>query len=170
MNSSDSEMGRADRLCAIATRIGFTLWQLQQLEGAVAQYLVLKTQAKPGMGLLEGNALVEKAQSGTFGTIVKKLIAAKAVTADVEGPLQDLVRERNWLVHDSLRDSRSAVHSDNAMHTLLDRVDAMAEAIKPLLSAIGVLAEAHVKTAGVTDEQIRTQTERTLREWHGGRA
>jgi uncharacterized protein YutE (UPF0331/DUF86 family) len=156
------------RLETIAQRIGFTLWQLQELEGVAATYLVLKTQAKPGMGLAEGTALVEKAQSGTFGTIVKKLLSASAIPAELEQHLRNLLRERNWLVHESRRDSRSAVHDDFAMHVLIERVDAMANEAEHFLHIIAKLAEAHIKVAGVTEEQIEAQAKRILKQWHSG--
>ena len=60
----------ADRLSAITQKVGFALWQLQELEGVSAQYFVLLVQAEKGMGLNEANALIEKAQHKTFGATI----------------------------------------------------------------------------------------------------
>ena len=59
------QLEKADRLAAITQRIGFALWQIQELEGVSAQYFVLVVQAKKGMGLAAGNALEEKAKKKT---------------------------------------------------------------------------------------------------------
>lgn len=73
MESFDQKIQKADRLDEISKRVGFALWQLQELEGVAVQYFVLLVQAKKGMGLAEGTALVEKAQSNTFGGLGLKV-------------------------------------------------------------------------------------------------
>jgi len=83
MNNLDEQFRREDRLDAITSRIGFALWQLQELEGVAAIYFVMTQQATVGMGVTAGQALVEKAQAGTFGTIVKKLIKTEALTPEL---------------------------------------------------------------------------------------
>lgn len=72
MEFFDQQIQKINRLDAIIKKIGFALWQIQELEGVAAQYFVLLAQAKKGMGLAEGNALVEKAQSKTLGATIKK--------------------------------------------------------------------------------------------------
>ena len=47
-------MQEAERLKIITQRIGFALWQIQELEGVSAQYFVIVTQAKKGMGEAAG--------------------------------------------------------------------------------------------------------------------
>lgn len=47
--------------------MGFTLLQLQILEGSTAQFFVLVEQAMPQMGEEQGNVLVVEAQRNTFG-------------------------------------------------------------------------------------------------------
>jgi hypothetical protein len=63
----EQQLEKANRLTEITQRIGFCLWQIQELEGVSAQYFVLLAQAKKGMGLTAGNALSEKAKKKTFG-------------------------------------------------------------------------------------------------------
>ena len=42
------QIQKAERLAAITQKVGFTLWQLQELEGATAVYFVLVAQARRG--------------------------------------------------------------------------------------------------------------------------
>jgi hypothetical protein len=46
----------ADRLDLILNRIGFALWQIQELESVAANYFVLLVQAQKGTGLEAGES------------------------------------------------------------------------------------------------------------------
>ena len=50
MNEFIQEMQKANLFNDITQRIGFALWQIQELESFSAQYFVLLAQAKKGMG------------------------------------------------------------------------------------------------------------------------
>ena len=170
MNHPSLQLANAERLQAVTQRVGFALWQLQELEGAAAQFYVLVALAKRGMGIELGTALVVDAQAKTFGTTVSKLVKANHLPADIEPRLQELLKERNWLVHGSLSSSRSAIFSDSACAALLERLDAIAEESRRLLKAIGTAAEAHVQKHGVTAKQIEELAAETLKAWHIGDA
>ena len=97
----------ANRLSAVTQTVGFALWQLQELEGASAQYFVLLAQAEKGMGLVAGAALIEKAQSKTFGATIHQIAKAGLLSPELETRFTNLLAERNWLVHSSRATSRS---------------------------------------------------------------
>lgn len=97
------------------------------------QYFVLVTQAKKGMGLAEGNALVEKAQGKTFGAMLHQMTRAGLLSSELEHCFTKLLSERYWLVHKSRSHSRNAVYSDPAMQKIILRLDAMAEESNTLL-------------------------------------
>jgi len=88
MATLHDQLLKADRLHAVTQRVGFALWQLQELEGASAQYYVLVVHAKPGMGFEAGQALVDKAQSKTFGSTITQLAKAKQLPQEVETRFQ----------------------------------------------------------------------------------
>lgn len=156
---------KANRLELIAERVGFALWQIQELEGATAQYFVLVAQATKGMGLSSGMALFEKAQKKTFGVTVRRLIKEQLLDAELETRLAALLSERNWLVHRSRADSRSAVHHDSEMRRVVRRIDSMADESLSLLKKIGELIEEHAKGAGVSTEYIEEKAEELLSQW-----
>jgi len=156
---------KADRLAEITQKVGFTLWQLQVLEHSTAQYFVLVTQARKGMGAAEGTALVKTAQSKTFGKTVSELGKAGLLKPEIQQRFGSLLKERNWLVHNSRASSRSAVHSDLAMQKLFVRLDSIAEESDALLKELGALAEMHVIQHGVSEQEIAERTNRLLQEW-----
>jgi hypothetical protein len=113
------------------------LWQLQELEGCTAIYFVLLTQASKGMGEGIGEALVEKAQSKTFGATIKQLEKANLLPMNLAKRYISLLEERNWLVNRSCTDSRGAIHHELIAQKPLLRLDAIADEAAALLKMIG---------------------------------
>jgi hypothetical protein len=168
MELLSSRLERADRLAEITSRVGYALWQLQILEGALAQYFVLVAQATRGMGEEAGNALFEKASSATFGSTITKLRKADKLSSALEGRFQMLLAERNWLVHRSRATSGHAVNNDGAFHELLERLDRIADEALLLLREVGQLAETFVMSSGVSKATIDRLTDELLEKWIGG--
>jgi hypothetical protein len=167
MDNLEDMIVRADRLTAITQRVGYALWQLQQLEGVTAQYFVLVVEAKRGMGVEAGEALTEKALAKTFGATVGQLTKAKRLTEPVELRFRALLAERNWLVHSSQPSSRRAVYEDAACATLIARLDRIADEAHALIRVIGSEAELFFKKHGVPGAEVDRLTAETLKRWHG---
>ncbi len=160
------EMQRANRLNEITQRIGFALWQIQELESASAQYFVLLAQAKKGIREVAGNVLVEKAKKKTFGRTIDKITKQGLLSTELGNRFLNLLSERNWLVHRSRAENRNAIYSDIAMEKLICRIDDMATESLKLLKKIGSLSVAYVKNHGVTEDYIDKKSEELLKQWH----
>jgi uncharacterized protein YutE (UPF0331/DUF86 family) len=160
---------RAERLEHIAQRIGFALWQLQELEGVAAQFFVLVAKAEIGMGQEKANALVEEAQSKTFGATVNKLVKGNHIPPDLQQRFSVLLSERNWLVHNSRSSSRSAIHHQADYEQLIERVENIADESLHLLKALSTQSESFMLKMGVSPEKLQQLTEQTLRQWHAGK-
>jgi len=165
MDTIAQRLETADRLNEILRRVGFALWQIQELESVAAQYFVLLSQAQKGMGLQAGNILIEEAQKKTFGATIRRLAQSGLLTPGIERGLNDLLAERNWLVHKSRANSRSAPYNDVAARKLFGRLDRIAEQALALLKEIGELTECFAKKHGTTEEYIKETSKRLLDEW-----
>ncbi len=161
---------RADRLADITQRVGFALWQLQELEGCAAQCFVLLAQAKQGMGVVAGEALVEKAQGKTFGATINQMAKASLLQPELAQRFSSLLAERNWLVHKSRADSRHVIHDHAATQALRGRLDAIADESLVLLKAIAKLAEDFVRRHGVSAEYIDRTAQQLLQQWQTSEA
>lgn len=170
MSTLAQQLAKADRLAAITQSIGFALWQLQELEGVAAGYFVLLAQAKKGMGLAEGNALVDKAQGKTFGTTLHQIAKADLVTPEIEERFTKLLAERNWLVHRSRADSRNVIHNDKAMNALLARLEAMSDESLALLKFIDAETTAFVQSHDVSMDYVAQVSKQLLEQWHAADA
>ena len=167
MNTIHVKLQKADRLATITQKVGFALWQLQELEVVTAQYYVLVTQAKRGMGLAAGTTILDRAQSKTFGTTVNNLVKAKLLPTNIAVRFQKLLGERNWLVHSSRASSRNAIHSDSMCTRLLDRLERISEEALTLLKEIETHREVFVRKHGVRAEQIDEMAAQILQQWQG---
>jgi hypothetical protein len=170
MSTLAQQLENAERLGTVTQNVGFALWQLQELEGIAAQYFVLLAQAKKGMGLAEGNALVEKAQAKTFGTTLHQIAKAGLISPGLEERFAKLLAERNWLVHRSRAESRSAIHSDKAMTILVGRLEAMADEALALLKYIDVETSSFVQKHGVSMQYVEKVSKQLLEQWHAADA
>jgi hypothetical protein len=150
MDTLAHQLEKADRLAAVTQSVGFALWQLQELEGASAEYFVLLTQAKQGMGLEAGNALVEKAQAKTFGATLRQIAKAGLIPTEIESRFTKLLSERNWLVHRSRLDSRNVIYRAHAMRDLIARLEVIADEALALLKYIGAGITAFTQKHGVS--------------------
>lgn len=167
-NTELEQRAKADRLYAVTQKVGFALWQLQELEGTFALYYVLVVHAKQGMGFSAGQALVENAQSKTFGSTITQLVKAKLLTQEMEVRFRAVLSERNWLVHNSRSSSRDAIHSDQACNRLIERLNILAEESILLLKEVGKHAEVFVNKHGLSSVNVDELAAQTLRKWHGG--
>ena len=166
MNEFTQQIQKANRLKEITQRIGFAVWQIQELEGVSAQYFVLLTQAKKGMGESAGNDLLKTPKKNTFGRTIQNIRKKGLLSLELERRFLNLLSERNWLVHKSRSESRDAVHSDTAMQRLISRIDSMADESLALLKEIGALSIAYVKEHGVNEEYVYKKAESLLNQWH----
>jgi hypothetical protein len=158
----------ADRLHDVTQRVGFALWQLQELEGATAQYYVGVVEAEPGMGVEAGNALTERALARTFGATISLLTRAKNLPKEDESRFRKLLAERNWLVHNSRSTSRAAIRKGVGISELVTRLDEIADEALALLKVVLRESDLFVRARGIPEARIRELTEKTLRQWHEG--
>ncbi|MGK7894881.1 MAG: hypothetical protein AB4372_15005 [Xenococcus sp. (in: cyanobacteria)] len=166
MQELDTQLEKANRLSAITQQLGFALWQLQELEGVCAKYYILVEKADFGMGEETGNALEQKAKKKTFGATIHKLVKAGLLTEDLEFRFKKLLSERNWLVHSSRASSRSSIHTDSHMVTLLQRLEKISNEALSLMTHVGTLMEEYVKKCGVSEEYIEKKSNEILEQWH----
>lgn len=170
MTTLAQQLEKADRLATVTQGVGFALWQLQELEGVAAAHFVLLVQAKEGMGLAEGNALVEKAQTKTFGATLHQIAKAGLISPEMEKRFAKLLAERNWLVHRSRAESRNVIHHDRAMAALVARLDAMAVEALDLLMYIDAETGNFVQKHGVSMRYVEQASNQLLEQWHAADA
>ncbi len=162
--TSDRE-AQAARLSAITQRIGFAVWQLQELEWTTATYVVIKRHAQRGIGADRGAELLDAAGKRTFGSLLKELADSGILDPGVAERLNSALGERNWLVHRSRRDNRGVLASDERCAALVAKLERLSNEALALLKYIGQLIEQHALQSGVSEGLIERESERLLVQW-----
>lgn len=157
---------QADRLNQIAQKVGFAVWQIQELEGAAAQFYVLVALAQAGMGEEAGNALVDQAQSKTFGSTVNKLVKGNHLPDELKERFTIFLLERNWLVHNSKADSRNAIYHQSHFEKLITRLELIADEALALLSMLPALSEEFLISNGIDTGRLQNFASTKLKEWY----
>ena len=149
-------------------RVGFALWQIQELESVLTYYLVMVHKLEPGIAQEEAEAVFEKTRKKTFGQLLGELKGQDTVRSDLVQRLDNFVEHRNWLAHRSRGESREEVYQAHRNQELFARLDWIAkEAL-----AIGrlLLSEHtdHLKSHGVDMIVVEKLAAATMERWQKG--
>lgn len=155
----------AKRLDIITQAVGFTLWQLQALEGATASLFVLLTQISKGMPISECAILLDKAQAKTFGTTIHHMAQSGALSSNLVSKFRKVLAERNWLVHGSRATSRNAIYHASAMDKLLSRLEAIQAESDYLMNELVNITVKFAAKHGVSQEDLLKNANSILEQW-----
>ncbi len=161
----EMRMARAGLLTALLERVGYTFWQLSECEDAVAQYLVVRLKATKGMGEEPGTKLLESVRRRTFGSLLKELRDNGVLPPALQGRIEELLEERNWLVHRSKRESRGVLFKSEQFDQLVARLATIADEALAVQKLVAEAIEEYVVGNGVDRAQIETEAARVVREW-----
>lgn len=151
----DGRLQQSARLEFVSQRVGFALWQLQELESVAAQVYVLLVKAEMGMGKVAGNALIDSAKKETLGRTFRDMKTAGVLRAETEAHFEEVLSERNWLVHRSRETSGQAIATDPDTERLVGRVDLISAKALNLMNELQEIAVDHVRNHGVTEDAIQ---------------
>lgn len=154
-----------ETLQEVTAQIGFAVWQIQILEGAVATYLIFVHKAKPGMARQEVEEMFTKARKSTLGNLLRQLGTSQTASSPLAEQLDKFVEDRNWLVHRSRHESHRCMNSVSGRAALIARLLGIADDALRLMKDFQSATEAHLATLGVPKEQIDQDAARQLKEW-----
>ena len=86
------------------TRVGEAICQIQILEQALSHCLTLKL--NPDVAESEANSFLLQQQRNTFGNSVRLAGKKGAYPEKLQKALEELLDQRNWLVHHAMQDSQ----------------------------------------------------------------
>lgn len=145
--------------------MGFTLWQLQELEVVAAYVFVLLAKAERGMGEVAGNVLLDKAMGDTFGGTFRKVKKAGILPDEIEARFEHVLAERNWLVHRSRETSGRVIDSDADTASVVQRINDIETEGMELMRELKGVAERHVEAHGVAQSEIDAEARNLVDRW-----
>jgi hypothetical protein len=105
-------------------RMGEAICKIQILEQALSHCITVKL--NPDVKESDANVFLSKQQSLTFGTVVKLAAREGAFSDKLQKKLEDLLAERNWLVHKAMLDSQQG-NRIVIMEPILQRIKSIAD-------------------------------------------
>jgi hypothetical protein len=164
LNDAD-RADHSERLAALMQRVGFAIWQLQELETTVATYLVIRVHAQSGIGVERRDALFRAAEGRTFGSLLTELAKSGVIEKDLAVKLREVLEERNWLIHRGRRENRGMLANAKQYDSLVERLDALSDQSLELLKSLAADVERYVLDTGVSRDVIDAEADCLARSW-----
>ncbi len=146
-------------------RVGFAIWQLQNLEHGLASYLVIRVKATKGIGEKRGNELMDHALKQTLGITIKELKSANVIESSTADALTSILEDRNWLVHRARRENRGVVFNKERTEKLLSKVEDITSRCESLTQLISEESREYVVSQGVDKEEADKIALQIARNW-----
>jgi len=158
------QIERAEKLASLMQQVGFAVWHLQALEGTVTTYLVLRLRAVRGVGEEQGTAALGKAERRTFGHVVQELRAAGVLEERLASNLDEVLAERNWLIHRARREYPAVLFNAPQLASLTARLERIADLTDNVNRAFTQEVERHVLSSGIDRATLERETDAVLRQ------
>jgi len=149
--------------------MGQGLWYLQHLENAVSTFTALKIlqrKKEKGTKVTEqlGERVLLKQKVQTLGPLISSAKREKTIPVALAQRFDKFLKERNWLIHNSVNTDYLALRSQNNKQELFKRIDAFAEEAIELKKEIYFLLEEWYTEEGYDIEYAYNLAEQTLRD------
>jgi hypothetical protein len=149
-------------------RVGFALWQIQELESTIAHYLVMVHKLEPGVAREEAESVLEKTRKKTLGQLLGQLKSQDPVPNQLIERLDHFVEHRNWLAHRSRTESRSLVYQPSRNQELFSRLDWVAAEALALMKLFAEELVVHLESHGFSREEIDKRAAKLMQQWENG--
>ena len=154
-----------EQLTEVTSQVGFAVWQIQVLEVAVGEYLVLVHKATLATAQVEVETMFSKAGKSTLGQLLRSIQSTQNAPQTLVDQLDHFVEKRNWLVHHSRHESHGDMHLEPRRLALVHKIEAIAETALVLMKQFQDATKAHLITIGLSKEQIDNDAARLRNEW-----
>lgn len=116
-----------DELAVFYHEIGAAVWLIQYLEDVLVTFMSVKKFKRQPTTAAEALSRLEKERKGTLGSICKKAKAEGIITPSLEGRFDALLDERNWLIHNSRKESSTTLYNDELREKMFQRIRSIQE-------------------------------------------
>jgi hypothetical protein len=146
-------------------KVGFALWQIQELESTLAMYLTLVHKIKPDIARAEAEEVLEKTRRRTLGQLLNEVKGKEKIPSDLVKKLDAFIKERNWLVHRSREKSRHEVYQPQRLPVLFHRSDTIAEEAFCLNKAFYKELKTFILAKGISQKELDANAQKIVNSW-----
>ena len=142
--------------------MGQLVWQLQMVERAVAETGVALFDGYRGMGIDKAEAKLAKRRRETLGRRMQRIRNRLSLSEETACLLRDLVKERNWFIHESHRDHGPDIRSGRSTAKLMDRLDRLSKLTNQVLADLTEAFARHVLAHGIDPRGVEEEARKNL--------
>lgn len=144
-------------------QIGKTLWMVQLVEYGLVHFTVA-TRLPEKISKSEMLDLFEKQFKPSVGVLLGNLRQAGLIPPKTDAALSNFVDERNWLAHSIRILHGNDIHDAAAYSVLISRLERLQTDSLSISKAVADWLEQWAKSRGVSQEELRRETERLMSE------
>jgi len=142
--------------------MGQLVWQLQMVERAVAETGVALFDGYRGMGIDKAEAKLAKRRRETLGRRIQRIKNRLSLSAETARLLRDLVKERNWFIHESHRDHGPDIRSGRSTAKVMARLDRLSKLINNVLAGLTEALGPHVLAHGIDPQEVEEEARKRM--------
>lgn len=142
--------------------MGQLVWQLQMVERAVAETGVALFDGYRGMGIDKAEAKLAKRRRETLGRRIQRIKNRLSLSEETARLLGEVVKERNWFVHESHRDHGPDIRSGRSTAKLMDRLDRLSKLTNQVLADLTEALGAYVLAHGIDSREVEEEARKKL--------
>jgi hypothetical protein len=146
-------------------RVGFAVWQRQELENTAATYVVLRLRQTRGVGMQCGREIAVPVDKRPLGALVRELQEAGVLPTRLDERLDRVLEERNWLVHRARREYRGVLTDSGLYSGLTDRIERLTEESGILLKELAGEIEKFLAGVGMDMQAVESEAQRLAKTW-----
>lgn len=151
-----------DQIFWVFWTMGQLVWQLQMVERAMAETGVALFDGYRGMGIDRAEAKLAKRRRESLGRRIQRIKNRLSLSEETAGQLRDLVKERNWFIHESHREHGSDIRSGRSVAKLMDRLDRLSKLTNQVLAGLREAFGAHVLAHGIDPREVEEEARKKL--------
>ena len=152
----------ADQSFGVFWTMGQLVWKLQMVEQAVAETGVALRDGYRGMGIDNAEAKLAKRRRETLGRRMQRIQNRLSLSEEATRLLRELVKERNWFIHESHREYGPDVRSGGSPGKLMDRLDRLSKLTNQVLADLTEAFGAYVLAHGIDPREVEEEARKKL--------
>jgi hypothetical protein len=119
----------------------------------------------PATARSEVQSLFAKTEKKTLGQLFAEIRDTTSGTAAFLPRFEQLVEERNWLIHRSRHENRTDLYEPTARVRLVDRIESLAEEALQLAKLLETATEEHMISLGMPKAELDRRAAAIFRQW-----
>ncbi|MBL1275152.1 MAG: hypothetical protein COB30_003615 [Ectothiorhodospiraceae bacterium] len=156
-----------DELSVFYNAVGEAVWQIQYLEHALVNFVVIKRHKRKPTTEKKAYERLEKERKGTLGSIYGRAKDEGIIPKALESRFDNFIEERNWLIHDSRTSNSEDLYNVTKTEIIINRIHSIIEESIELTRVVLQLLKEFMTSEGFDLEEAYKRADGYIRGLEG---